>query len=133
MALLVFNTLIHLYTVSHMTATNTLAHIDPRYETVAASLGVRRLETVRRVIIPLSYSGLREIFCYLLASSLTTISAVVFLYTPDTMPAAVAAIQMIDSGFISEGAAMSTLLFITALAARFAAMKAIQPRYDVKK
>lgn len=133
MALLVFNTLIHLYTVSHMTAANTLAHIDSRYETVAASLGVKRLATVRQVIIPLSYSGLREIFCYLLASSLTTISAVVFLYTPDTMPAAVAAIQMIDSGFISEGAAMSTLLFITALAARFAAMKAIRPRYDVKK
>ena len=38
MALLVFNTLIHLYTVSHMTATNTLAHIDPRYETVAARI-----------------------------------------------------------------------------------------------
>ena len=49
------------------------------------------------------------------------------------MPAAVAAIQMIDSGFISEGAAMSTLLFITALAARLAAMKAIRPQYDVKK
>lgn len=41
---------------------------------------------------------------------MTTISAVVFLYTPSSIVAAVAAIDMIDSGFISEGAAMSCLI-----------------------
>ena len=118
MGLLIFNTVIHLFTVSHLTAVNTLDGIDPRYETVGLSLGVPRYETLCRVVLPLSKTGLREIFCYLFASALTTISAVVFLYTPQTMPAAVAAIQMIDSGFISEGAAMSTLIFCSALAVR---------------
>jgi len=123
MALLTFNTLIHLYTVSHMTATNTLSSLDRRFETVGLSLGVTRTETLRRVVIPMSLNGIAEVFCYLFASALTTISAVVFLYTPKTMPAAVAAIQMIDSGFISEGAAMSTLIFFSALALRCIALK----------
>ena len=123
MALLVFNTLVHLYTVSHMSAVNTLASVDRRLETVGLSLGVSRLQTIRRVLIPMSVNGIGEVFCYLFASALTTISAVVFLYTPQTMPAAVAAIQMIDSGFISEGAAMSTLIFVSALAVRCIALK----------
>lgn len=126
MGLLIFNTVIHLFTVSHLTAVNTLDGIDPRYETVGLSLGVPRYETLCRVVLPLSKTGLREIFCYLFASALTTISAVVFLYTPQTMPAAVAAIQMIDSGFISEGAAMSTLIFCSALAVRFIMLKLIR-------
>ena len=126
MGLLIFNTLIHLYTVAHVTAQSTLKQIDPRYETVGQSLGVSFSSNLREVILPLSAAGIRDIFCYLFASAVTTISAVVFLYTPQTMPAAVAAIQMIDSGFISEGAAMSTLVFISALTVRLLALKLIK-------
>lgn len=128
MALLVFNTLIHLYTVAHITACNTLSQIDPRYEIVGESLGVSTLRTIREVILPLCKTGLGEVFCYLFASALTTISAVVFLYTPETMPAAVATIQMIDSGFISEGAAMSTLIFASALTVRLIVLKISQTK-----
>lgn len=126
MGLLIFNTLIHLYTVAHVTAQSTLKQIDPRYETVGQSLGVSFSSNLREVILPLSAAGVRDIFCYLFASAVTTISAVVFLYTPQTMPAAVAAIQMIDSGFISEGAAMSTLVFISALTVRLLALRLIK-------
>lgn len=126
MGLLIFNTLIHLYTVAHVTAQSTLKQIDPRYETVGQSLGVSFSSNLREVILPLSAAGIRDIFCYLFASAVTTISAVVFLYTPQTMPAAVAAIQMIDSGFISEGAAMSTLVFISALTVRLLALRLIK-------
>ena len=128
MTLLVFNTLIHLYTVAHITAGNTFNQIDPRYETVGESLGVSSFSTIRQVILPLCKTGLGEVFCYLFASALTTISAVVFLYTPETMPAAVAAIQMIDSGFISEGAAMSTLIFVSALGVRIIVLQISQTK-----
>lgn len=128
MTLLVFNTLIHLYTVAHITGGNTFSQIDTRYETVGESLGVSPLSTIRLVILPLCKTGLGEVFCYLFASALTTISAVVFLYTPETMPAAVAAIQMIDSGFISEGAAMSTLIFVSALAVRIIVLQISQKK-----
>lgn len=122
-AFLIFNTLIHLYTVAHLTTSQTLSQINSQYETVGRSLGVKTFTTVWRVVLPLSGLGLRETFCYLFASAMTTISAVVFLYTADSIVAAVAAIDMIDSGFISEGAAMSTLIFISALTVRLTSFK----------
>lgn len=122
-ALIVFNTFIHLFTVAHLTAKNTLSYINPRYELVGKSLGISVSKTIYRVVIPLSTSGLKEIFCFLFASTLTTISAVVFLYTPDSIVAAVAAIQMIDTGYVSEGAAMCTLIFASGLFVRILTLK----------
>ena len=59
----------------------------------------------------------------LFASAMTTISAVVFLYKPASIVAAVAVIDLIDSGFISEGAAMSTLIFASVLAVRLLTLR----------
>lgn len=120
---IVFNTVIHLYTVAHLTSSNTLSQINPQYEVIGKSLGVKPIRTIFKVVIPLSRNGLSEIFVYLFASAITTISSVVFLYTPDSIVAAVAAIDMIDSGFISEGAAMSSLIFISALSVRLITLK----------
>ena len=123
MMLLVFNTTIHLYTVPHLTAVNVLSQIDRRYESVGRSLGVPGFQTLLRVVLPLSQSGIAEIFTYLFASAMTTISAVVFLYKPASIVAAVAVIDLIDSGFISEGAAMSTLIFASVLAVRLLTLR----------
>ena len=123
MALLVFNTFVHLYTVPHLTALNVLSQIDLRYETVGRSLGVPAAATLRRVVIPLALPGLCEVFTYLFASAMTTISAVVFLYKPSSIVAAVAAIDLIDGGFISEGAAMATLIFLSALTVRLLTLR----------
>ena len=123
MMLLVFNTTIHLYTVPHLTAVNVLSQIDRRYESVGRSLGVPGFQTLLRVVLPLSRSGIAEIFTYLFASAMTTISAVVFLYKPASIVAAVAVIDLIDSGFISEGAAMSTLIFASVLAVRLLTLR----------
>ena len=55
--------------------------------------------------------------------TMTAISAVVFLYKPASIVAAVAVIDLIDSGFISEGAAMSTLIFASVLAVRLLTLR----------
>lgn len=120
--LVIFNTVIHLWSVPHITAKTALSALNGRYETVGETLGASRLTTIVRVIVPMSRGELAEIFSYLFASAVTTISAVVFLYTPSSIVAAVAAIDMIDSGFISEGAAMSCLIFVCALAVRIIAL-----------
>lgn len=122
--LVIANTTIHLWSVPHITAKAGLSAMNARYETVGETLGAKRLTTIVRVIVPLSRAELCDIFSYLFASAVTTISAVVFLYTPSSIVAAVAAIDMIDSGFISEGAAMSCLIFVCALAVRAAALLA---------
>lgn len=123
MALLVLSTLVHLYTVPSLSATTTLSAMNPSYEMVGRTLGVSTLGTIRRVVLPLSTSCLKENFTYLFATAVTTISAVVFLYNPKTMVAAVAAIDLIDSGFISEGAAMCTLVFLSALVVRLLTLR----------
>lgn len=127
MALLIGNTLVHLYTVPHLTAVAGLKALNARYEVVGESLGASRVRTLCQVIIPLSLREFAEIFSYLFASAVTTISSVVFLYTPESIVAAVAAIDMIDSGFISEGAAMAALIFVSALAVRILVLAAVRP------
>ena len=112
------NCVIHFYTVCHFTAAGGLARLDPNYETAAATLGVSRFRTFFRVIAPMQKSVIADMAFYLFVNALTTISAVVFLYAPDALPASVAILQMLDSGATAEASAMGTLILIAALAAR---------------
>ncbi|CAK7040912.1 MAG: hypothetical protein DELT_00778 [Desulfovibrio sp.] len=112
------NCVVHFYTVCHFTAAGGLARLDPNYETAAATLGVSRPRTFFKVIVPMQKSVIVDMSFYLFVNALTTISAVVFLYAPETMPASVAVLQMLDSGATAEASAMGTLILIAALAAR---------------
>ena len=49
---------------------------------------------------------------------MTTVSAVVFLYSPDTTLAAIAVLNMDDAGDIAPAAAMATLILVTSIAVR---------------
>jgi iron(III) transport system permease protein len=49
---------------------------------------------------------------------MTTVSAVVFLYSPDTTLASVAVLNMDDAGDIAPAAAMGMMIFYTNTAAR---------------
>lgn len=112
------NCIIHFYTVCHFTAAGGLARLDPNYETVGATLGVSRSRTVIRVIVPMQKNVIADMAFYLFVNTLTTISAVVFLYAPETMPASVAILQMLDSGATAQASAMGTLILLAALGAR---------------
>ena len=51
---------------------------------------------------------------------MTTVSAVVFLYSPDTTLAAIAVLNMDDAGDIAPAAAMATLILVTSIVVRAA-------------
>lgn len=55
---------------------------------------------------------------YLFLNAMTTISAVVFLYSPDTTLASVAVSNMDDAGDIAPAAAMGMMIVYTAIFAR---------------
>lgn len=112
------NCVVHFYTVCHFTASGSLARLDPNYETVGATLGAPRFRTVLRVVIPMQKESIADVAFYLFVNALTTISAVVFLYSPGSLPASVAILQMMDSGAIAEASAMGTLILAAALTAR---------------
>lgn len=89
-----------------------------QYEKVGMSLGIQPLSTIRRVIMPLSAGTMLEVFFFLAINAMTTISAVIFLYSPDTVLAAISILHMEESGALSSAAAMGTLIFFTCLLLR---------------
>ena len=88
MAILVLCTVVHFYTVSHLTAVTALKQIDPEFEAVSASLKVPFYKTFWRVTVPVCLPTILDIALYLFVNAMTTVSAVVFLFSADTKLAA---------------------------------------------
>lgn len=117
MALLVLCTIMHCATTAHLTSVSALGQLDPVFEAVSASLKVGALRTFWRVTLPICLPTVLANARYLFVSAMTTVSAVIFLYSPDTVLASVAVLNMDDAGDIGPAAAMSTLILLTSIAA----------------
>jgi iron(III) transport system permease protein len=114
LAILVLNSLVHFYTVGHLTAVTAIRQLDPEFEAVSASLHVPVWRTFGRVTVPICLPAILEIAVYLFVNAMTTVSAVIFLYGPDTKPASVAVVHMDEAGQASAAAAMAcTILAVT--------------------
>jgi len=118
MAILVISTIAHYYTVCHLTAVTALKQIDAEFEAVSASLKVPFYITFWRVTLPVCLPALLEIAIYLFVNALNTVSAVVFLYSSDTMLASISVLNMDDAGDIAPAAAMGVLLMFTCFGAK---------------
>ncbi|HSA80190.1 MAG TPA: putative 2-aminoethylphosphonate ABC transporter permease subunit [Geminicoccaceae bacterium] len=118
MAILVISTITHFYTVAHLTAVTALKQMDPEFEAVSASLKQPFYRTFWRVTVPVCLVPILDISIYLFVNAMTTVSAVVFLYGPDTTLASVAVLNMDDAGDIAPAAAMGMMIFYTNVAAR---------------
>jgi iron(III) transport system permease protein len=112
MTLLVVCTLVHFYTTGHLTAVTALRALDAEFESVSASLKVPFFKTFWRVTLPICTPTLIDIGRYFFINAMTTISAVVFLYSPDTKVASVAILNLDEAG--DAGAAAACAVLITA-------------------
>ncbi|MEF9898882.1 MAG: putative 2-aminoethylphosphonate ABC transporter permease subunit [Pseudomonas sp.] len=113
MALLVVCTIAHYLTTAQMTATTALRQLDGEFEAAALSLKAPLYRHFLRVTVPICLPALLDIVRYLFVSGMTTVSAAIFLYSPDTILAAVAVLNMDDAGNVGGAAAMSTLILLT--------------------
>ena len=120
MAILVICTIIHFYTVSHLTAVTALKQIDKEFESVSSSLKQPSYRTFFRVTTPICLPAIFEISIYFFVNAMTTVSAVVFLYSADTTLASVAILNMDDQGDIAPAAAMGMMIFYTNASVRIA-------------
>ncbi len=118
MTILVVCTVTHFYTVSHLTAVTALKQMDREFEAVAASLKQSALKVFTRVTIPVCLPAILDISIYLFVNAMTTVSAVVFLYSPKTTLASIAVLNMDDAGDIAPAAAMGMMIFYTNAGAR---------------
>ena len=113
MAILVVNSITHFYTVSHLTATTALKQLDAEFEAVSASLKVSLFRTMSRVTVPVCLPAVLDISIYLFVNAMTTVSAVIFLYSTDSKLASVSIINMDESGFTAAAAAMAVTIVAT--------------------
>ena len=118
MGILVICTIAHYYTVPHLTALTALKQLDAEFEDVSASLKVPFYKTFSRVTFPVCLPAILDIGIYLFINAMTTVSAVVFLWGPDTKLASVAVLNMDDQGDIAPAAAMAMMIVYTSATVR---------------
>jgi hypothetical protein len=76
-------------------------------------------KTFFRVTVPVCLPVMLDLSRYLFVNAMTTVSAVVFLYSPDTTLASVAIVNLDEAGDIGAAAAMATLVVVTSAAVCF--------------
>lgn len=116
--IMIFCTVIHLFSVTFVTATASLKKLDREYENVAESMSIPFWVVFFKVSLPMSINAILEIFNYFFVNSMVTVSAVVFLYTAKSKPASIAILNMDDNGDYAAAAAMSILIFLINIVVR---------------
>ena len=76
-------------------------------------LGAGGWQIFWRVTLPICTPAMIDIARYLFINAMTTISAVVFLYAPDTKVAAIAILNLDEAGEMGAAAAMAVLITAT--------------------
>ena len=109
-ALLTMCTIVHFYTTGHLTAVTALKALDAEFEAVSASLKVPWYKTFWRVTLPICTPAMVDIARYFFINAMTTISAVVFLYSPETKVASIAILNLDEAGEIGAAAAMAVMI-----------------------
>ncbi|KFL34691.1 MULTISPECIES: putative 2-aminoethylphosphonate ABC transporter permease subunit [unclassified Sulfurospirillum] len=115
LTILILCTIAHFFTTSYMTAMTTIKQIDREFDDVAESMGVPFYKTFFKVTVPIALPSILEIARYYFVNAMTTVSAVVFLYSPQTTLASIAVLNMDDAGDMSAAAAMATLIVATSV------------------
>ena len=110
MAIMVINTVVHFYTVSHLTAVTALKQMDKEFEAVSLSLKVPVFKMFWRVTLPVCLPTILDISIYLFVNAMTTVSGVIFLYSYNTTLASVSSIHLDEQGNVAGAAAMAMLI-----------------------
>lgn len=113
MTILVISTIVHYYTVPHLTLTNAIKQIPLQLDQAAETLGTSKWKTFWKIYLPMCFPALCDVSVYVFVNAMTTVSAAIFLYSPDTSLAAVAVLNMDDAGDTVAAVAMSILILTT--------------------
>ena len=118
MSILVINTIVHFYTVSHLTGVTALKQMDKEFESVSLSLKIPIYKMFWKVTLPVCLPTIFDISIYLFVNAMTTVSGVIFIYTYDTTLASVSAIHLDEQGDVAAAAAMAMLIVYVSVLVR---------------
>ncbi len=118
LTVLIFSSIAHFIAVAHITFGTALKQFDSEYENVSRSLKVPVAKMVLKVIVPLCLESILNVWFYLFVRAITTVSALIFLYTARTKTGSIAIINMDEWGFTAAAAGMATLIMGTSIVAK---------------
>jgi iron(III) transport system permease protein len=124
-------TLVHYYTVCHLTAVAALKQLDREFEAASESLKVSLFRTFMRVTAPICMPAVLEIAGFLFLAAMASVSVLIFIYAPDTRVASVAVVNINDAGFTAAAAAMATCIVLCCAA--FKALHALVVHVVVRR
>lgn len=117
MLLIMLCTVAHFYTVPHLMAVNELQRLDREIDMAAQALRVRPAGAARRVYFPVLMPTLVDVAGYFFVNAMTTVSALIFLFTAQTRVAAIAVINLVEGSRIGQAAAFAVLIMAMSMVA----------------
>ncbi len=110
--------LVHFYSVAHLTSVTALKQLDPEFEAVGDSLKSSRTGLFARLTLPLSLPAILDVALYLFVNAMTTVSAVVFIYGHNSRLASIMIMSLEEAGGTAAAAALSVIIMLTCAAAK---------------
>jgi iron(III) transport system permease protein len=120
--LIAFCNLYHYHSQGFLTMVTGMRAVPPALEESVTCLGGGLWSVLRDATLPFMAATLAAVFFFLFMRSMVTLSAVIFLFTPQVSVASVTVMRLDEAGFVSQAAAFSTIIMLTVITA-LAAMK----------
>ncbi|WP_142846632.1 ABC transporter permease subunit [Telmatospirillum sp. J64-1] len=103
----------HYHSQGFLTMVTGMRSVPPALEESVTCLGGGLRCVLRDAILPFLTATTVSVFFFLFMRSMVTLSAVIFLFTPQVMPASVTVMRLDEAGFTLQAAAFSTCIMIT--------------------
>ena len=97
-------------------ASTSMKQVSGSFDEASATLGGTRLQTLWKVTLPVIAPTLVGVAVFFFMRSMVTLSAVIFLITPQTQVAAVSVLLLEDRGATNQAAAFSVCIMATVVA-----------------
>jgi iron(III) transport system permease protein len=130
MALMVLCSVAHFYTVPHLMAVGGLLQLDREIDLAAKALRAGPVTRGRKIYLPTLLPTLIDIAGYFFVNAMTTVSALIFLFTAQTRVAAIAVVNLVEGSRIGQAAAFATAIMAISIVAALiqAALRGIVKR-----
>jgi iron(III) transport system permease protein len=112
-AIIIINTVVCNFTLGTLSSISNMKNIDRSMDEAATSLGADIVQGFIRVILPLSRVSFMSNLIYYFMRSMVTISAVIFLISPDVHLAAVSVVNLEKDGKEGSSSAMAALIILS--------------------
>ncbi len=120
LSLIVLCSIAHFFTVPHLMAVGGLLQLDREVDMAAKALRAGPITAAYKIYLPTLVPTLIDIAGYFFVNAMTTVSALIFLFTAQTRVAAIAVVNLIEGSRIGQAAALAALIMAVSIVAALA-------------